>query len=234
MNLLKLFGSGSKGTSYLEALKAEALLLESQNETHWRTWILQDINEWNERHSVSHHLSAYGGMGSINDFGFEDPWIGFLSDDILGVCHCLAKLPTHEGAAVQIEPSLGHVSFDLQGWRCLNCGFQVVSDCEMDRFIARRVVREWIREALNSGKLVELVESVIQKRPVHELFNPETVSAWLKRSGINMRTGKDWFRPCSSCGSDDTAVYHWALNQEREVKFEPHADNLPLRNIPKK
>ena len=233
MNLQKLFGSQSKGSSYLEALKAEHRLLDSQREMRWRDWIQQDIDEWNERRSVAHHLSAYGGMGSINDFGFEDPWIGFLSDDLLGVCYFLAKSPTRNGIAAQIEPSLGRVGFDLQGWRCLTCGLQVVSDHEMDRFIARRVIRELIHEALNFGSLIELVESVIRGRPAHKLFSPENVLTWLQRGGIKARLGKDWFRPCSSCGSDNTAVYRWALLDVGEFRFEARTDNLPVRGAAK-
>ena len=43
----------------------EALALAS--EAHWHAWMVDDLERWHRRRDVSHHRSAYGGMGSFND-----------------------------------------------------------------------------------------------------------------------------------------------------------------------
>lgn len=46
--------------------------LRDHGESHWAEWIERDA-EWIRRHDlygVTHFLSAFGGMGSLNDFSF--------------------------------------------------------------------------------------------------------------------------------------------------------------------
>ena len=229
MSILNLFSPAKNGTNYLEALNATQWLLKSQNEAHWRNWILKDIDEWKDNRSVSHHLSAYGGMGSLNDIGFENPWIGYLFDDLKSTCYFLARHPSHKAEASSIRPSMGNVSFYLQGWRCLNCGYEVVSNYDIERFIARKIIREEILKALDSGHLEQFAKSVIQQSPSHKIFTSDAVAIWAKRSGIDLRYEKGWLRPCPKCNGNDTAVYRWNLIENGDFHFESSADNLPLR-----
>jgi hypothetical protein len=229
MNLSFLFGKTKRGTTYLEALEAMQRLLQSQNQTHWRNWILQDIDEWNGSNSVSHHLSAYGGMGSFNDVGFENPWIGYLFDDLKSVCYFLAQHPGHNADASSIGTSMGNLGFDLQGWRCLTCGYGTVSNYDIERFIARRIIREEILKFLGSGHLEEFVETVIHGSLSHKILTADSVAILAQNSGIEVRREKGWVRPCPKCNSDDTAVYRWNLIENGDYHFESSADNLPLR-----
>jgi hypothetical protein len=229
MSVLNLFSPTKNGTTYLEALNATQRLLESQNETHWRNWILKDIQDWNNSRSVSHHLSAYGGMGSFNDIGFENSWIGYLFDDLKSTCYFLARHPSHKAEAASIKPALGNIGFDLQGWRCLSCGYEVVSNDDIERFIAGKIIREEILKALDSGHLEQFVESVIQQPPSHNIVTPDAVAIWAKQSGIELRHEKGWLRPCPKCNSNETAVYRWNLIENDNFHFESSTDNLPLR-----
>jgi hypothetical protein len=229
MSILNLFSPAKNGTTYLEALNAMQRLLESQNETAWRNWILKDIDEWNSGHSVSHHLSAYGGMGSFNDIGFQNPWIRYLFNDLRSVCYFLARQPSHKAEASSIRPSMGNIGFNLQGWRCLACGYQVVSDYDIEDYIAQKIIREEILKALDSGRLEQFVESVIKQPPSHKIFTPDAVLIWAQRGGIDLRHEKGWLRPCPKCNGNDTAVYRWDLIENGDSHFEPSADNLPLR-----
>jgi len=229
MSIFNLFDSAKRGTTYLEALSATQRLLESQGENHWRNWILRDIDEWENNCSVSHHLSAYGGMGSFNDIGFENPWVGYLFDDLKSACYFLAQSPLHKAAADSIKPSMGNVGFNLQGWRCLTCGYEVVSSFDVERFAARKIIREEILKALDSGHLEQLVESVLQQPPPHKTLTLHAIAIGAKRSGISLRHEKDWLRPCPKCNGNDTAVYRWNLIENGGFHFEPSTDNLPLR-----
>jgi len=53
--------------SYLHTLKALEYLLDKVGETHWRDWIREDIMLWETENDITHHLSAYGGIGTLTD-----------------------------------------------------------------------------------------------------------------------------------------------------------------------
>ena len=54
---------------YTEALTClRSILLSDHPEfQNWIDWLERDIQDWNQRREVAHHLRAYGGMGSFND-----------------------------------------------------------------------------------------------------------------------------------------------------------------------
>ncbi len=54
-------------SQYEHSLIAMKRLLDAVGEAHWADWIHADIEHWRSKHSTSHHLSAYGGMGSFTD-----------------------------------------------------------------------------------------------------------------------------------------------------------------------
>lgn len=208
-------------------------LLGVLGEQHWRSWIAQDIDEWERRKSVSHHLLAYGGMGSFNDIGFEDVWLGTLFNDLRSACHHFAHCPTAKPDGPSLEQSMGNVGFELSGWRCLACGYGVVSRRDIDYFLAHRIIRRGILSEAERSRLLEFVQSVVRTRPTDTLFTQANMAAWISASGLNRRDNNDWLRPCPSCGSHDTAVYRWSLLTERGYRFVPSVDNLPLRSMRK-
>jgi hypothetical protein len=204
-------------------------LLGACGEQQWRSWIAQDIDEWESHKSVRHHLSAYGGMGSFNDIRFEDVWLGTLFDDLKTACYQFAHHQTGKPDVHALERSMGIVGFDLSGWRCLACGYGVVSHRDIDYFIARRVIRVRILAAAESTSLREFVGSVVRSRPSDAVLTSEGVADWAGQSDLHIRDSDDWLRPCPSCGSDDTAVYQWLLVDEGGPRFVPSHENLPLR-----
>lgn len=216
---------------YPDALNAMHELLGALGEQHWRSWITLDIDEWESRKSVRHHLSAYGGMGSFNDIWFEDVWLGTLFDDLKGACYHFAHCPTAEPDVRALERLMGSVGFELSGWRCLECAYGVVSHRDIEYFVARRVIRQHILVEAAQSRLQEFVQSTIRARPTDAVFTHENIVTWVTASGLRVRESNDWLRPCPSCGSDDTAVYRWLLVNERGYKFVPSEDNLPLRSM---
>ena len=91
-------------THYENALIAMERLLTAVGEDHWANWIRKDLRQWKEASDVSHHLSAYGGMGSFNDVGIcggnqhaitdaQEPWANTLFEWLKAVCHYLARRP---------------------------------------------------------------------------------------------------------------------------------------------
>jgi hypothetical protein len=217
--------------SYLDALQAMHDLLGVLGETHWRDWIAQDISEWEVRHSVSHHLSAYGGMGSFNDLGFDDVWLGPLFDDLKSACYHFARYPRRRFDLAVMSSSMGSLGITISGWRCLACGYAVVSRRDIDYFVARWVIREVVLEAAAAAKLRELVRSVVEKKPSNNTPSNDSVAAWVSNGGIKIRESREWLRPCPACKSDDTAVYRWRFTKQDGGKFIPSADNLAVRGV---
>jgi hypothetical protein len=215
---------------YPDALSAMHVLLGALGEQHWRSWIAQDIEEWETRKDVRHHLSAYGGMGSFNDIVFEDVWLGTLFDDLKSACYHFAYHLVSKSDVRTLEHSMGSNGFELSGWRCLACGYGVVSLRDIDYFIARRVIRKRILAEAECARLREFVRSLIQSRPSDALLTHERVTHWVNESGLHIRDSNDWLRPCPSCRSDDTAIYRWLPLDEDGYRFVPSEDNLPLRN----
>jgi hypothetical protein len=108
---------------YQDALQSLHDLLGELKELHWRRWIAQDILEWQDRHSTKHHLSAYGGMGSLNDLCVDDIWFGPLLDDVRSICYWLARQPNVRPTAESLDVALGSLGVsDLrQSRRLVNC-----------------------------------------------------------------------------------------------------------------
>jgi uncharacterized protein DUF6966 len=206
-------------------------LLGVLEESHWRNWIAQDIEEWEDRHSVTHHLSAYGGMGSFNDIGFEDVWFGSLFNDLQSACYYFARHPIGKLSMTALRDSMGSLGFEIAGWRCLACGYGAVSRRDIDYFVARRVIREAVLEAAADAKLRELVRSVVEKKPSNNTLSNDAIAGWVRNGGIEIRESSEWLRPCSACNSDDTAVYRWRFTKQDGGKFIPSADNLAVRGV---
>jgi hypothetical protein len=56
-------------TRLIDLLSETASFLRSRNETHWASWIGEDLVRLKaeDAEAVEHFLGAFGGMGSIND-----------------------------------------------------------------------------------------------------------------------------------------------------------------------
>lgn len=215
--------------SYLDALYAMSELLGALGENHWRNWIIQDIAEWEDRHSVAHHLSAYGGMGSFNDLGFEDVWLGSLFADLQSFCYYLARHAVGKVSISDVRDSMGKLDLEITGWRCLSCGYGALSEYQIDHFAARRAIREAVLDALENDQIREFARSVVNQKPLSNSNN--TIVEWARRGGIHILEGSSRLRPCPSCKSNDTAIYRWRFSKQEGGKLVPSEDNLPLRHV---
>jgi hypothetical protein len=101
-------------TKYIHALTALEYLLDKAGENHWRDWLRQDIDLWKSKKDVSHHLSAYGAMGSINDVWIsvqnrhnitkaQEPWVDNLFEILKGLCFRLAHNPEKDEAIKDVN-----------------------------------------------------------------------------------------------------------------------------------
>jgi hypothetical protein len=63
---------GPKTNLLIETLGELVALLRSRGEPRWSAWFESDLAALRngDFHGVTHHLAAYGGAGSFNDFSF--------------------------------------------------------------------------------------------------------------------------------------------------------------------
>jgi hypothetical protein len=209
--------------AYRDALDAMHLLLNRCGETHWRDWVAKDLADWDASGSVSHHLSAYGGMGSFNDVYLTaeacslpaetESWLAALSDDLRSICYLLAQhqeklLPGLRGSLIGMQ--MGAPKADVSGWRCRSCGYSEVTPREIELYLARREIRPAILEALRQRRVSTLVEEVLSGERARGVESRrDALKEELRASGISIEEREGWMRPCPRCGGDDTAVSYW-------------------------
>ena len=110
--------------NYKTSLKIlKSLLDESQND-HWANWIENDIIYWDKNKSTNHHLSAFGGMGSINDIYVANNdqigiWKNRVFDMTKSLSYYFAKNKTNI-APTNID-FYTHGNGEMYGWKCNNC-----------------------------------------------------------------------------------------------------------------
>lgn len=104
-----VFITGVADELYEPCLVALIEALDLLANAHWHAWMVDDLERWRRRRDVTHHRSAYGGMGSFNDLWFSsgDAWADetaeTLREAIAGISAAVAREPTRifaEGASI--------------------------------------------------------------------------------------------------------------------------------------
>lgn len=224
----------SKESIYPQILNILRVLLEESGNRHWSNWIERDISEWNESRKVQHHLSAFGGMGSINDlFVAEyDDEVGIWKQEIFERCKSLSwKLAIKGGigSAGQVDLSLNEDK-TLSGARCLDCGNSRLSKVDIEYYIANKFVPDFIVQKINDCKISDIlnIDEIINQKLVAELRKKITLS--VEESEIDLVNSDSWIKSCPKCKSNNMAVYRWEIvNSVKEFKIIPSEDNLKIK-----
>ena len=79
---------------YTEALTClrSIVLADHPEFQNWIDWLERDIQDWNQRREVTHHLRAYGGMGSFNDLPSMRGNHDYIFDFLKSVCYAFGHL----------------------------------------------------------------------------------------------------------------------------------------------
>jgi hypothetical protein len=181
----------------------------------------------------------------------QEPWANYLFGVLKSICYFLAQQPNKQitadalSAVVRCSSSplvqlmmghkwiapvktIGTVTPNLQGWRCLQCGYSEISHQAIDLFIAENLVPELIVRDWNSSPLIDLVDKVLAfKIPTSDEARLLLTDA-ANSSDMIIRERTGWMRPCPKCEHDGTAVYRWQLEPLLPLHFKPSVDNLPL------
>jgi len=112
---------------YEASLRAMHKLLSRVEESHWANWIEKDIKDWQQNKDVSHHLSAYGGMGSFNDVVLckanthniaenLEPFANTLFDWLKALCLFFSKDPDQVYEAEELKKQVGYHDASLSAF----------------------------------------------------------------------------------------------------------------------
>lgn len=222
-------------TLYPEILKVLRTLLEKSDNTHWANWISQDIEEWSRCKGTRHHLSAYGGMGSINDLwvggnDIKGSWQNEVFDHSKSLAYALAQRKGIGGSEL-VDTSPNKHRAVIEGWRCLECGYGQISKVGIESYIANKYVPILLRQKIEHGEVHKILEisELMTDRQVVELRN-KIVSAVEKSDIILIERADKWMQACPTCDSDNTAVYRWNYKENSEFgDLIPSSENLKLK-----
>jgi uncharacterized protein DUF6966 len=116
--VINSYAAGRCMCHYEHCLHAMLRLLEAVGENHWSAWIREDIRLWQTASDTSHHLSAYGGMGSFNDVWIcganqkrvtaaQEPWAHVLFEWLKTLCYYMAQHPKERITADNLRKTVG-------------------------------------------------------------------------------------------------------------------------------
>lgn len=131
---------------YKITLEALYKLLNETGVKFWADWVAKDLILWEQSKSVEHHLSAYGGMGSINDViicvqnnhnvtSKQEPWVNFLLMYLQSLSIFLVNSKDREITIDMMKDNFQCDSSKIQGTRCLLCGYSELSLTDIGPFI---------------------------------------------------------------------------------------------------
>lgn len=229
--------------TYLHTIKALEYLLDKVVETRWRDWIREDIELWRTTQNVFHHLSAYGGMGSLNDLwisahnrhavmGFQEPWVNVALTLLRDLAFRLAGLQRKESKLIYKWFSglrtflrtcvvingilqMTRKNLRLDGWRCSSCGYLETQADRVESFLARTVLPMEISRAKTESDLIYIVDMALSGASPEIQTMRDEINARIVNSGIAITDRQGWMRPCPHCGSNSTEVCTWIKRGRR-------------------
>jgi hypothetical protein len=209
---------------YKQTLKAMYLLLSRTGVDGWAEWISKDI-ELADENMVEHHLRAYGGMGSFNDVVIctinghkvteeHEPWVNNFFQNLQALCYILTSESDDEVYATIIEKAFRKEAVEIQGWRCLKCGYGRITRADIDNFIAPKLLKSMMLRAINNNLLLECGEDVLNLNIPNRKDEYLRIKKLVISSGITIDENCfGWMRPCPNCNDNNTAIYRWKVNK---------------------
>lgn len=206
------------------------LLGESDN-SHWVNWISEDIQLWESKKDVKHHLGAYGGMGSINDLfvGGTDKlgiWNNQVFDTIKNLSWNLAKQRIDSAPTTQDFYQYG--TGQMSGWRCRKCGHSRLDENQIEQYLSFKYLPLLISDLITKDKLQNLVpiSNWIDKKEIES--ERRRIKEYLTKSEIEVSNFQSWLKTCPKCENDDVCVYRWEWNDTEKTIIESK-DNLKIK-----
>ena len=138
---------------YRKTLEILKDLLQKSDNGHWAQWLDRDIVEWDSSKSTTHHISAFGGMGSINDLwvggnGKIGTWNNNLFDLLKSISLTFATKKK-----IQFPTSTIGI---IEGTICRNCSYSEISENGIEYYISNKHLPKIISTLLPTDKYIDL------------------------------------------------------------------------------
>jgi hypothetical protein len=194
--------------TYRKTLLLLKNLLHKSDNTHWEQWIDRDIYEWDNSKLTSHHKSAFGGMGSINDLwvggqGKIGMWKNSMFDILKSISSTFAvkniiQFPT---ATISI----------IEGTICRDCSYAEISESGIEYYISNKHLPTIIATLLPTENYFDLtnIERLTNEKEV--VLDRQKLSTALTEFKINLSETGNWLETCPICNSSNTCVYRWDI-----------------------
>jgi hypothetical protein len=170
-------------------------------------------------------------MGSFNDVYLsgaqcgvaeeKQPWIAALFQDLKSLCYLLAGY--QEGVFRGLETwrlkrDMGHRIDVLQGSKCEPCGHTEVTPRDVELYLARQEIRRVILQSITELSPLALAEDVLSGELSRLAEGQRTnLESRVRASGVAIRIRDGWMRPCPKCGSENTAVFYWEMDDKTGI-----------------
>lgn len=202
-------------------------LLHKSGNSHWEQWIDRDIYEWDNSKSTSHHKSAFGGMGSINDLSVGGQGkIGVWKDNMFDILKSISWTYTVKNK-IQFPTSI--VS-NIEGVICRDCSYSEISENGIERYISKKHLPTIITNILTSDKYFDLTNfEILTNKPEIETDRQKLISALTEFKIIFSKTS-NWLKTCPCCNSNNTCVYRWDVsNSNDKIILTRSKNNLSIK-----
>ena len=214
--------------NYVIALQILYSLLVDSGNSHWAQWIKKDIYFWENQNSVTHHLKAFGGMGSINDIYLENADIaGVWRNNLFDITKAFSWSIAKRKISSPTESFYNKDPQDISGWRCLICNHAIIPTLSIEQYLAATLLPKLFVEYAIENRLIEILElernimldSVVKRR--------ERIKGLIQANNITLSMNKDWLKVCTKCGGN-VRIYRWTL-EDNDTKLIASDSNLKSR-----
>jgi hypothetical protein len=201
-------------------------LLHKSGNSHWEQWIDKDIHEWDKSKSTSHHKSAFGGMGSINDLSVGGQGkVGTWKNNMFDLLKSISWTFTAEN---KIQFPIATVS-NIKGTICRDCSYAEISESGIEGYISNKHLPTIIAKLLPTGQYLDLtnIERLTYETEVN--LDRQKLLGALTEFKINFIKTDNWLKTCPTCNSSNTCVYRWDIsNSDDKIILVRSKNNLPI------
>ncbi len=197
-------------------------LLHNSDNSHWEQWIDRDIYEWENSKSTSHHKSAFGGMGSINDLsvggqGKVGTWKNNMFDILKSISWTFV-------AKNKIQFPTATINI-IEGAICRDCSYSEISENGIESYISNKHLPTIISTLLPTEQYFDLtnIETLTNKNEV--TVDRQKLLTALTEAKINFSKPSVWLKTCPTCNSSNTCVYRWDISNNDDNFFLTRSKN---------
>ena len=206
-------------------------LLKDSGDNHWANWISKDLDDWSSSRSVNNHLSAFGGMGSINDLAVgKANTIGAWKNQLFGIIKNLSwSLAKGKITSAPLDPDFYKSSNnELSGWRCLDCGHARIDKVQLEYYLSAKYLPLIIVDLIKDDKLIEISDLTNFVNLDYIDTSRKLIEKQVIENGYALTSGNEWLRTCPNCNKNDVCVYRWTFTDSTNTLIESN-NNLRIK-----